>query len=651
MPELLVEFYSEEIPARMQLPAAEQLAQRSEKLLAEHGITVKQSQTYVTPQRLVLHIADLPAALPPRREEIKGPKTDAPAQAIEGFLKRYNLKDASTLQKVTMGKAEYYQLSQEIPGQNMATLLPQLIETIRREFNWPKSMRWSESSETWVRPLHHIFILFDGQVLSDTKQVFGHRFLAPQAFTPKDFADYQTRLAKQFVLLDHRARRAKIVEDANALAAQHGYQLATHDGMLDEVCGLVEYPHVKIGYFDSKNLALPAELLISVMHGHQKYFPLRDKDGKLVSAFLFTANVPGAPDDGAIINGNMRVLRARLNDAQFFYDLDLKSPLEAYLPQLSQITFHQKLGSMADKVSRLSRWVERLASYIPQADQQKALRAAQLCKADLVSGVVGEFPELQGIMGRNYALAYGEDTRVAAAIADHYQPMGPSAPVPTAPISILLALADKFDTLSEFFGIGEKPTGSKDPFALRRAALGIVRLIIHNQLNIPLAELISADLLAFIQERLRVMLRDDGLPHDILDATPAQNDLRRFTHQAQALHAFLQTDEGKAVRAAVKRALNILKAEAQKDKTEFTALSASIKLTSAIEQNLQNAIYALPAYQNYESLKALTAPLDQFFENTLVNDPDPVIRLQRLQLLAGLRDGLRSYADFNQLQG
>ncbi len=649
MPELLVEFYSEEIPARMQLAAAEQLAQRAEKLFKEQGLAAIGIKTYVTPQRLVL-VADLPAAIAPRLEEIRGPKTDAPVPAVQGFLGRYGLTDPSVLEKITVGKAEYFQLRQEIAGRSTAEMLLELIDTIRREFNWPKSMRHGNSPDGWVRPLHHIFILFDGHVLSEAKQIFGHRFLSKDSFTPKNFADYQTQLEKRQVLLDHIARRAKIVADANACAAQHGYVLATHDGMLDEVTGLVEYPFIKMAHFEAGYLKLPPELLMAVMHSHQKYLPLRDQKGDLVAAFLFVANIPGSPDDAAIINGNQRVIRARLSDAKFFFEQDLETRLDDLLPKLNEIIFHQKLGTTADKVQRLHPWLEKLLVFVPHADPQKIKRAAELSKADLVSGMVGEFPELQGIMGRNYALVQGEDAEIATAIADHYQPMGPSAAVPNQPVSIVLALADKLDTLVEFFRIGEKPTGSKDPYALRRAALGIIRLVLVNKLTLPLAQLVDNEVLVFLQERLRVQLRDENIAADLIEATPVSDDLLAFATQARVLHDYLQQAEGKAVRAAIKRAFNILRAEEQKDKTQFTGLIEG-NLSQSAEQALRAAIQKIPTYENYTSLNLLTNPLDQFFNNTLVNDPDAKLRQQRLQLLASLRDKLKSYADFSVLQG
>ena len=651
MPELLVEFYSEEIPARMQLAAAEQLAQRATALFKEQGLAFSALKTYVTPQRLVLYVSDLPLELPARSEEIRGPKTDAPAQALQGFLGRYGLSDASGLQKTVVGKAEYYVLQQQIEAQPIEPLLPELIYTIRQQFSWPKAMRHGESDNTWVRPLHHIFILFDGQVLSTAREIFGHRFLSIGSFTPKDFADYQAQLLQRHVLLDHVARRAKIVADADSLAAKHGYMVATHGGMLDEVTGLVEYPFLKMGTFDAAYLQLPPELLMAVMHSHQKYLPLRQANGEMAPAFLFAANIPGVPDDAAIINGNERVLRARLSDARFFFQQDLVTRLESWLPKLEQITFHQKLGTVADKVARLQEWVQRLLPLLPNTSAVQAVRAAQLSKADLVSGMVGEFPELQGIMGRNYALVHGEEPDVAAAIAEHYQPMGPNAPVPDKPVSIILALADKLDSLSAFFGIDEKPTGSKDPFALRRAALGIIRLILHNQLALPLVGLVSVDLLAFIQERFRVLLRDEGLPHDVIDATPASDDLLKFANQTRALNQFLQSTAGQAVRTAVKRALNILKAEEQKDKTVYQILPVGAVLPLPAEQALQTAITELPAMGPYDGLVKLTAPLDQFFADVLVNDADAHIRLQRLQLLSGLRSQLIAYADFSALQG
>ncbi|MCW8970999.1 MAG: glycine--tRNA ligase subunit beta, partial [Rhodospirillales bacterium] len=476
MAELLIELFSEEIPARMQGRATDDLKRLVCEGLKGAGLEFTKAESYVTPRRLVLVIDGLPEASPDISEERRGPRADAPEKALQGFLGSTGLT-LDQCEKRDTGKGEFWFAVIEKKGAKTAEILPGLLEKAFADLPWPKSMRWGSNDLRWVRPLHSILCLFGGAVVPLTfgpitsgDATRGHRFMAPGSFAVKDFADYRDRLRKAFVIIDPAERRTIIAEGAAKLAKAEGLTVREDEGLLNEVAGLVEWPVPLMGRIDDAFMAVPSEVLVTSMRAHQKYFSCLDANGKLASRFIVIANREGEGGNDAIVAGNERVLRARLSDARFFWDQDHKQPLEALAPRLADMVFHAKLGTTSDKVTRIGALAQALCAFIPGADKAKAARAAELCKADLVSGMVGEFPEVQGIMGRYYALDGGEDANVANAIAEHYAPQGPNDDCPTAPVSVALALADKIDTLVGFWTIDEKPTGSKDPFALRRAA-------------------------------------------------------------------------------------------------------------------------------------------------------------------------------------
>lgn len=667
MPELFVEFFSEEIPARMQLRAAEDLKSLAEKNLSEAGFADLKIETYVTPRRLVLHVHDLPAQQPDRSEEIKGPRIDAPEQALNGFMQANGLSSLDNVEQRVIGKATHYFINKVTKGLKTTEALEVIILRIIAQFPWPKSMRWGAGEDVWVRPLQEANIVFDGKVISgkaitSNGEFYGHRFLSPKPFKAKSFDDYQKQLRKHHVILDQNERRSEIQQQAEKLAVKHKLNLRADDGLLDEVTGLVEWPAAMLGSFEKGYLSVPQECLIATMRANQKYFPLFDADGKLSNHFILIANVPGSKGEGPIVSGNERVLRARLSDAKFFYDQDLKTKLDARLDKLKEIQFHAKLGTLHEKVQRMSAIAQKLAAKLG-VDQKLAARAAELCKADLVTGMVGEFPELQGIMGRYYALYHGEDAQVGDAIRDHYQPAGANAPVPTAPVSIALALADKFDALNEFFRIDEKPTGSKDPYALRRAALGVIRILLENKIQLPLAEFARPDVVEFIKDRLQVALRDQGIGHDRVKASLTDTDnVTLIAACASALNDLLATPNGDALLATYRRAANILKAEEKKDQKTYMGIVSGDALREEVEINLNTALgatagkvkAALDAHKYAEAaalLAALQPYLAAFFDKVMVNSDDPAVRTNRLNLLGQIRMVCHEFADFSQIEG
>ncbi|MBB3263472.1 glycyl-tRNA synthetase beta chain [Azospirillum sp. OGB3] len=514
MPELLIEFFSEEIPARMQARAADDLKRLVTEKLAANGLSFEKAEAHSTPRRLALVIDGLPERTADVREEKKGPRVGAPEQAVAGFLKSAGLTSLDQCEQRDTGKGVFYFAVAEKKGRATAEVLAEIIPAVMGDFPWPKSMRWGTGTVRWVRPLHSIIALFGGAVLEGSfdlggaqgKLVFGnstrgHRFLSPDAFTVTDFADYKAKLRAAHVVLDRAERKAKIKADAEALAATEGLTLSPDDGLLEEVAGLVEWPVALVGTIDEQFMDVPSEVLITSMRTHQKYFALLDQSGKMAPRFVVVANTVTADGGKAIVAGNERVLRARLSDAKFFWDQDRKTKLEDRVSKLGAITFHAKLGTVAEKVTRVQVLAAEIARAIG-ADADAATRAALLSKADLVTEVVGEFPEVQGIMGRYYALGEGENPAVAEAIAEHYKPLGPSDSCPTAPVSVAVALADKLDTLVGFFAIDEKPTGSKDPYALRRAALGIIRLILENGLRVSLWSLLVPNARSYIEREI-----------------------------------------------------------------------------------------------------------------------------------------------------
>lgn len=684
MAEFLLELLSEEIPARMQVRAAEDLRRLFYDGLRAEGIVPTKAEAFVSPRRLALVADGLPAKQPDVAEERRGPRVDAPQQAIDGFL-RANGITLDRCEKRDTGKGVFWFVNIHKKGAKTADVLPAIVEGALAQLPWPKSMRWAGPAR-WVRPLRGIVCLFEGKVVpvsfagakaGDTTR--GHRFLSPKPIAVRNFADYKKKLFAAKVMLDPADRRGKILEGVARLAAIHGLVPVHDEGLLNEVVGLVEWPVVLAGRIDESFMTLPPEVLTTTMRQHQKYFSLKDKSGKLAPLFALVANMETKDKGAAIVAGNERVLRARLSDARFFWDQDRKRSLAGRVDALKARVFHAKLGSDYDRVQRLRALASDLSRYIPNADAVAAERAAELAKADLTTGMVGEFPELQGIMGRYYALHDGETKAVADAVAEHYAPLGPDAACPTAPVSITVALADKLDTLVGFFAIDEKPTGSKDPFALRRAALGVVRLIVENGLRVPLlhvfrradglhaagARLNVDELLAFFADRLKVTLREKGVRHDLIDAVFAlggEDDLVRLLARVDALRDFLAEADGANLLVAYRRAANILKIEEKKDGKSYDAQPDAALMSQAEEQaldaalkNIQPRIAAALAAEKFgeamAALARLRGPVDAFFDRVTVNCDDAALRANRLRLLSRIRAALGGVADFSKIEG
>ena len=687
MPDLLLELFSEEIPARMQRRAADDLKSLVTNALVERGCLYEGAQAFATPRRLALHIVGLPAHQPDVKEEKKGPRVGAPQQAIDGFLKGAGLTDISqaTIQSDPK-KGDFYIAIVESKGRETAAVIADIMPGIIRAFPWPKSMRWGKASAEagalrWVRPLHSILctfgsetetpevIHFDVDGLHSGDLTYGHRFLAPAPIHIRRFDDYVAALQKAKVVLSTDRRKEIIANDARHLAFAQGLELVEDDGLLEEVAGLVEWPVVLMGSFEERFLDIPPEVIRATIRANQKCFVLRKAgETKLANKFLLTSNMVASDDGATIIGGNERVVRARLSDAKFFWETDLKVKLEDRLEKLKSITFHAKLGTQHERVERMVALAKELAPVV-KADVTKTARAALLCKADLVSEMVGEFPEVQGLMGRYYATRQGEDASVAAALEEHYKPQGPSDVVPKDAVSIAVALADKLDTLVGFWAIDEKPTGSKDPYALRRAALGVVRLILDNELRLPLARHhIDQSLLAFFHDRLKVYLRDQGQRHDLIDAVLAsgqQDDLLMIVKRVEALDAFLATDDGTNLLAGFRRAANILKAEEKKDGKSYNEAidlhlikakgEAEEKvLAEVLEVATRHAREHVEKEDFAEAMKALAQlrpAVDAFFDKILVNADDAELRANRLRLLASFREATRAVADFSAIAG
>jgi len=675
MPDLLLELFSEEIPARFQRRAAEDLKRLVTDAIVEAGLLYEGARAFVTPRRLALTIAGIPVRSPDLKEEKKGPRVGAPQAAIDGFLKSAGLTSIDQAKVVSdPKKGDSYVAIVEKKGAPAATLLAIILTAVIESFPWPKSMQWGQGGLTWVRPIRAITATFGtdtdepevipfrvGDVIAG-QTTYGHRFLAPTAIKVRRFDDYATALERAKVVLDIDRRKDIVRADADHLAFAQGLSVIHDEGLLEEVAGLVEWPTVMMGSFDPSFLAVPEEVIIATIRANQKCFCLRDAQGKLANKFLLVANNLATDGGTAIVAGNERVIRARLSDAKFFYEQDLKLPLEHGLPKLEEAIFHAKLGTQFQRVERLVKLAAEIAPRVG-ANVEDAKRAAMLAKADLVTSMVGEFPELQGVMGRYYAQAQGEKGPVANAIQDHYKPVGPSDLVPAEPVSIAVALADKLDLLTGFWAIDEKPTGSRDPFALRRAALGVIRIVTDNKLNFPLS--VDADLLSFFHDRLKVSLRDAGARHDLVDAviTKDSDDILEITRRVEALSALLSTTDGKNLLAGYKRAANIVSAEEKKDGRTYEPKTAERSVfTLDAENDLVNAIESVDASaaahvkaNDYKAaiadLAKLRAPVDAFFEKVLVNDPDPALRANRLHLLAALRNTMHLVADFSKIAG
>ncbi len=674
MPELLLELFSEEIPARFQRRAADDLKKAVTNALVDAGLVYEGAKAFVTPRRLALTVTGLPARSPDTREEKKGPKVGAPQPAIDGFLRSAGLTSIDQAKvESDPKKGDFYVAHINKPGAGAIDLLSAILPKILTDFPWAKSMRWGSGNFNWVRPLRAItatfgaeneepvVIPFDSNTITSGQTTFGHRFLAPEPIRVRRFDDYVAALERAKVVLDIDRRKDIIRSDAEHLAFAQGLTVIADEGLLEEVAGLVEWPVVMMGAFDPAFLELPEEVIIATIRANQKCFCLRDASGKLAPNFIITANTV-ASDGGAVITaGNERVIRARLSDAMFFYNGDLALPLEHGLPKLEETVFHAKLGSQFARVERLVKLAGEIAPLVG-ADPERAKRAAMLAKADLTTGMVGEFPELQGLMGRYYATAQGEPSDIATSVEMHYKPLGPTDKVPTEPVSIAVALADKLDLLTGFWAIDEKPTGSRDPFALRRAALGVIRIISENGLRFPLK--VEADLLDFFHDRLKVSLRDAGARHDLVDAVISadSNDILQITHRAEALSALLSSADGQNLLAGYKRGANILAAEEKKDGRTYAGLVSQDALVLPEETALAFAVDAVHAavtnhvaQDDYKGamaeLASLRAPVDAFFTAVLVNDANPDVRANRLNLLARLRDTMHLVADFSKVAG
>ncbi|SNT00694.1 MULTISPECIES: glycine--tRNA ligase subunit beta [unclassified Azospirillum] len=687
MAELLIELFMEEIPARMQVRAADDFKRLVTDKLAAAGIAFTTAAAHSTPRRLTLVVDGVPTAQADVREEKKGPRVGSPEQALAGFLKSTGLASIDQAEQRDTGKGVFYFAVIEKKGGATVAALPAIIDAAIRELPWPKSMRWGANEFRWVRPLHSIIALFDGAVVPGALDLGGktiaygsatqgHRFLSPGEFNVTGFADYQAKLAAAHVVLDREERKRLILDGAQKAAVAEGFRLKDDPGLLEEVAGLVEYPVVLTGAIDNKFMDVPAEVLTTSMRTHQRYFALETADGKLAPRFVVVANRTTADGGKAVVAGNERVLRARLSDAKFFWDQDLKVKLEDRLPGLKDITFHKEIGTLFQRVERieaLSKFIAEALKWDDETVKQAGL-AARLSKSDLTTGVVGEFPEVQGIMGRYVAYHEGLPAPVAEAIADHYKPLGPSDRVPTDKVSVAVALAEKIDTLVAFFGIDEKPTGSRDPFALRRAALGVIRLIVENGLRVKLGAVLTAagandttvsDLLSFFFDRLKVSLKEKGVRHDLIDAVLAlggEDDLVRLLARVDALAGFVATDDGANLLAAYKRASNILRIEEKKDGIAYDAAVDASLLAQDEEKALADALvaahkHAAPLIEAEDftgamaAFAALRAPVDAFFEKVTVNADDKALRANRLRLLSQIRGTLGLIADLSKIEG
>jgi len=666
MTDFLLELLSEEIPARMQDKAREDLARLFLAELERAGLAPGKITTYATPRRLSLIISNLPVETQAVREETKGPKVGAPPQALDGFLRKTGL----TQDQLEERDGIYFAIVEK-PGRKTADVIAEAIPAIIRAFPWPKSQRWGAASRSteslrWVRPLQGIIALLGDDVVPceidgivSGAVTYGHRFHHTGIVTITNAGDYAAKLRAAHVILDQNERRAIIRDGAQKAAAAAGLTLVPDEGLVIENAGLTEWPVPLLGRFDPDFLSVPQEVIQLTARVNQKYFICRDAAGKLANAFVCTANIAAHDGGASIIAGNEKVLAARLSDARFFYETDLKVPLEQQAEKLKDIVFHEKLGTVAERVERIAKLARHLteSGVIAGANPDLVERAARLCKADLVTGMVGEFPELQGLMGGYYAIAQGEDASVAAAIQDHYKPVGQGDDVPSAPVTLAVSLAEKLDTLTQFFGVDMQPTGSKDPFALRRAALAVIRLLVENGIRYPIAE--THGLLDFFVDRLKVQQREAGVRHDLIDAVIAlggEDDLVRLLARVKALQSFVTTEDGTNLLAAYKRAANILKAAqyAAPALAGSTLLPAEADLLAALDAAEPKAASAVEGEQFEAAMAALAslrAPIDAFFEGVMVNDEDPAKRVFRLGLLARFRDAVHRVADFSKIEG
>ena len=688
MPELLIELFSEEIPAQMQPRAADDLVRLVVEALAP--LAPQGLHGFAGPRRIAL-VGEVAAEVAGSEAEERGPRLGAPEQALAGFLRKHGARREELVEQ-----GGHWLLRRAVAARPAAELVAQALPPLLRRFPWPKSMRWGDGSGfTWVRPLRRILCLLDGRVvpftladgddpahgLASGDLTEGHRFMAPGAFAVQSFTEWREGLRARCVLVAAEERKRVVAEGIARLAQAEGLSVVEDEGLLDEVAGLVEWPVPLLGRIDQQFMDLPPEVMQVSMRVNQRYFALRDAEGRPAPRFAFAANVEAKDGGAAIIAGNERVLRARFSDARHFWDLDRRTRLENRVPALDGVTFHAKLGSQGDRVRRLVRLAGEIGDYVGSelrvpSRRPDAERAALLAKADLVTGMVGEFPELQGVMGAYYARHDGEQPDVADAICGHYAPKGPDDMVPTAPVTVAVALADKLDQLAAFFAEGEEPTGSGDPYALRRAALGVIRILLKNNVRLPLKHILEIasnslsnqvprdEVIAFLLERLAVQLRAGGVRPEILRAVFAANvddDLVRLASLAVALGGLLATDDGVNLLAAYRRAANILRIEEKRDgphrrfpddglfqQSEEKALLDALGPARAKLDTLLNRDEFAEAMA---MLAALRAPLDAFFDKVTVNAPDPNLRRNRLYLLYRVRAAMDRVADFSKIEG
>jgi glycyl-tRNA synthetase beta chain len=681
MTDLLIELFSEEIPARMQTRAANDLKKLVTDGMVEAGLTYASAAAFSTPRRLTLTVEGMLDASPTTVEERKGPKADAPEKAIKGFLRGAGLTlDDLEERETPKGNIFFARITKE--GRPAADIVAEVLERTIRNFPWPKSMRWGSGTLKWVRPLHSILCItsseegatvvpleVDGIISGNT--TYGHRFLSPDSILVNNFDDYTSKLKLAHVVLDAQERADAIWNDATNQAFATGFEVVEDAGLLAEVAGLVEWPVVLMGEIGKDFLGLPAEVLQTSMREHQKFFSVRNAKTGRIERFITVANRKTADNGATILAGNQKVLSARLADAKFFWENDLrvaKSDMSVWLKSLENVTFHNKLGTQAELVNRMATLARELAPAVG-ADPDMAEKAARLAKADLSSEMVYEFPELQGLMGRYYIEASGEGVEIAAAAEEHYAPLGPSDSVPKAAVSITVSLAEKLEKLNGFWSIDEKPTGSKDPFALRRAALGIIRIAIENDLAISLNTVMptehAKDLLSFFHDRLKVYLKDQGIRHDIIDACIAMDgndNINLLVKRARALSETLKTDDGKNLIQGFKRANNILSQAEAVDGVEYS-YGADVKFAeTGEERNLFGAldtseVKIKPAMRVQDFASAMSAmatlrtPIDAFFEAVQINSDNPTVRRNRLNLLSRIRTVCSSVADLTKIEG
>ena len=685
MADLLIELFSEEIPAGLQGPAAENLKKLLTNGMVEAGLTYATASAFHTARRLTLVVEDLLDASPTVQEERKGPKVGAPEQAINGFLRGAGVSmDDLEVRDDKKGQVYFAKITK--PGRPASEIVAEVLESTIRNFPWPKSMRWGSGSLRWVRPLQSILCILSNEAevsivplevdgFQAGNQTRGHRFMAPDAFAVSGFEDYDTKLKRAKVILRAEERQAAIWQEAQTQAFALGYSVVEDAGLLAEVAGLVEWPVVLMGQIDEEFLDLPPEVLKTSMKEHQKFFSVANPKTGRIERFVTVANIEAADQGATILKGNQKVLAARLADAKFFWENDLreaKAGMGAWQAALENVTFHNKLGSQAARIKRIAALARDLAPLVG-ADPDMAEQAALVAKADLSSEMVYEFPELQGLMGRYYAAKAGMSAEIAAACEAHYSPLGPSDDVPTAPVSVAVALADKLDTLTGFWAIDEKPTGSKDPFALRRAALGVIRLILDNHLTLSLADRLTpadagagaADLLGFFQDRLKTYLRDRGIRHDVIDACiamPQSDDLALLVKRAEALQGTLSTDDGENLIQGFKRANNILSQAEAEDGVEYSfgadpkfseneAEKVLFAALDAADKKIQPAMATQDFATAMAAMATLRGPIDAFFEAVKINADSALVRRNRLNLLSRIRTTCLSVADLTKVEG